>query len=81
MEAGRRRLSGDTESNAYTSEVKDLKEEHGQLEDLVAELSIREGVLLAITGFFLMFPKFSNSDVLQCTISVMQKGLMAILQK
>ena len=45
MEAGKKRLSGDTESNASTSEVKDLKEENGQLKDLVAELSIQVRVL------------------------------------
>jgi transposase len=45
MEAGKKRLSGDTERSASTSEVKDLKEENGQLKDLVAELSIQVRVL------------------------------------
>ena len=45
MEAGKKRLSGDTERNASSSEVKDLKEENGQLKDLVAELSIQVRVL------------------------------------
>ncbi len=40
MEAGKRRLSGDTERNANTDEVKDLREENRDLKDLVAELSI-----------------------------------------
>ena len=45
MEAGKKRLSVDTERNASSSEVKDLKEENGQLKDLVAELSIQVRVL------------------------------------
>ena len=45
LEAGKKRLSGDTERSASTSEVKDLKEENGQLKDLVAELSIQVRVL------------------------------------
>jgi len=45
MEAGKKRLSGDTERNASTSEVKDLQEENTELKDLVAELSIQVKVL------------------------------------
>lgn len=45
MEAGKKRLSGDTERNASSSEVKDLKEENTELKDLVAELSIQVKVL------------------------------------
>ena len=45
MEAGKKRLSGDTERNASTSEVKNLQEENGQLKDLVAKLSIQVMVL------------------------------------
>src|SRR5271167_1787553 len=41
MEAGKKRLNGDTERNASTSEVKDLQEENTELKDLVAELSIQ----------------------------------------
>jgi transposase len=45
MEAGKKRLSGDTERDANTSEVKDLKEENGDLKDLVAELSLQVRIL------------------------------------
>lgn len=40
MEAGKRRLSGDTKREANTSEVKDLKDENQSLKELVAELSL-----------------------------------------
>ena len=45
MEAGKRRLSGDTERNASAPEVRELKEENAELKDLVAELSIQVKVL------------------------------------
>ena len=45
LEAGKKRLSGDTERSASTSEVKDLKEENMQLKDLVADLSIQVRLL------------------------------------
>ena len=45
MEAGKKRLSGDTERNASTDDVKDLREENTELKDLVAELSIQVKVL------------------------------------
>lgn len=45
LEAGRKRLSGDTERNASAPEVKELKEENAELKDLVAELSIQVKVL------------------------------------
>ena len=45
LEAGKRRLSGDTERSATSTEVKDLKEENRDLKDLVAELSIEVKVL------------------------------------
>ena len=38
MEAGKKRLSGDTMREANTSEVKELKDENGSLKELVAEL-------------------------------------------
>jgi len=41
MEAGKRRLSGDTMREANTSEVKELKEESRSLKELVAELSLK----------------------------------------
>lgn len=40
MEAGKRRLSGDTKRQANTSEVQDLKAENQSLKELVAELSL-----------------------------------------
>lgn len=45
LEAGKKRLSGDTERAASSTEVKDLKEENGELKDLVAELSLQVKVL------------------------------------
>ena len=45
LEAGKRRLSGDTERSATSTEVKDLKEENADLKDLVADLSIQVKVL------------------------------------
>jgi len=40
MDAGKRRLSGDTMREANTSEVKELKDENRSLKELVAELSL-----------------------------------------
>ena len=41
MEAGKKRLNGDTLREANTSEVQDLKQENGSLKMLVAELSLK----------------------------------------
>ena len=41
MEAGKRRLNGDTMREANTSEVKGLKDENRSLKELVAELSFK----------------------------------------
>lgn len=40
MEAGKKRLNGDTMREANTSEVKEIKHENGSLKELVAELSL-----------------------------------------
>ena len=40
MEAGKKRLSGDTMREANTSEVKELKDENRSLKEMVAELSL-----------------------------------------
>ncbi len=40
MEAGKRRLSGDTMREANTSEVQELKQENSELKELVAELNL-----------------------------------------
>ena len=40
LEAGKRRLAGDTKRAATTSEVHDLKNENMELKQLVAELSL-----------------------------------------
>jgi len=45
MEAGKKCLNGDTERNATTDDVKELREENSELKDLVAELSIQVKVL------------------------------------
>jgi len=45
MEAGKRRLSGDTLREANTSEVQELKGENSSLKELVAELSLENRFL------------------------------------
>ena len=45
MEAGKKRLNGDTEREATTVEVKGLKDENEALKLLVAELSLKNRVL------------------------------------
>jgi transposase len=45
LESGKKRLQGDTEREATSSEVKTLREENSQLKYLVAELSLRNRVL------------------------------------
>jgi len=41
LEAGKKRLSGDTAREATSSEVTDLRSENDQLKQLVAELSLK----------------------------------------
>jgi len=45
LEAGKKRLQGDTEREATSNEVVDLKKENEQLKALVAELSLKNRVL------------------------------------
>ncbi len=45
LEAGKKRLSGDTVREANSSEVSDLKSENEQLKNLVAELSLDNRLL------------------------------------
>ena len=45
LEAGKRRLLGDTVREANSSEVSDLRKENDQLKQLVAELSLKNRVL------------------------------------
>ncbi len=45
LEAGKKRLSGDTERSATITEVKDLKDENRNLKDLVADLAIEVKLL------------------------------------
>ena len=45
LEAGKKRLSGDTVREANSSEVSDLKSENEQLKKLVAELSLDNRLL------------------------------------
>ena len=42
MEAGKRRLTGDTTRAATTDEVKDLRREAGALKEVVADLTLEE---------------------------------------
>jgi len=50
LEAGKKRLSGDTKREATSGEVVTLREENAQLKELVAELSLRNRVLKKISG-------------------------------
>lgn len=45
MEAGKKRLSGDTLREANTTEVKELTQENQSLKELVAELSLENRLL------------------------------------
>jgi len=45
MEAGKKRLLGDTVREANTDEVKHLREENRDLKEVVAELTLKERVL------------------------------------
>jgi len=45
LEAGKRRLLGDTQREATSTEVTDIKQENNQLKQLVAELSLKNRVL------------------------------------
>ena len=45
LEAGKKRLSGDTAREATSSEVGDLRSENDQLKQLVAELSLKNRLL------------------------------------
>ena len=45
LEAGKKRLQGDTKREANSVEVDELKKENSQLKELVAELALKEKVL------------------------------------
>ena len=45
LEAGKRRLAGDTEQQANTGEVKGLRHEMGDLKELVADLTLENRLL------------------------------------
>ena len=45
LEAGKKRLNGDTAREANSDEVNELKSENEQLKQLVAELSLKNRVL------------------------------------
>jgi transposase len=45
LEAGKRRLQGDTKREATSDEVTDLRSENSQLKHMVAELSLRNRLL------------------------------------
>ncbi len=51
LEAGKKRLQGDTVREATSSEVTDLRSENSQLKQLVAELSLKNRLLKkSLTG-------------------------------
>jgi len=45
LEAGKRRLQGDTKRQATSPEVADLRQENSRLKELVADLSLRNALL------------------------------------
>jgi len=45
MEAGKKRLAGDTKREATSDEVSDLRKENQQLKELVADLLIQQTIL------------------------------------
>jgi transposase len=45
LEAGKRRLNGDTAREATSNEVTDMRKENSQLKELVAELSLKNRIL------------------------------------
>ena len=45
LEAGKRRLLGDTQREATSTEVTDIKQENDRLKQLVAEISLKNRVL------------------------------------
>ena len=52
VEAGKRRLAGDTKREANSSEVSELKSENDQLKHTVAELTLRvRGLKKSIAGY------------------------------
>lgn len=50
LEAGKKRLKGDTKREANSGEVKNLKDENDELKRLVAELSLKNRILKKISG-------------------------------
>jgi transposase len=50
LEAGKRRLMGDTKRQADSTEVQHLRRENGQLKHLVADLSLENVVLKKMDG-------------------------------
>jgi len=50
LEAGKRRLMGNTRRQADSSEVQNLRSENNQLKHLVADLSLRNAVLKKMDG-------------------------------
>jgi len=51
LEAGKRRLAGDTVREATSNEVKDLRDENRQLKEVVAEITLHNRVLKkSLTG-------------------------------
>lgn len=59
LEAGKRRLEGDTLREATSSEVGQLRDENGQLKHLVADLSLKNRVLKkSLTGM-----EYGSDDV------------------
>jgi len=51
LEAGKAKLTGNTTRQAGTKEVKNLRQENGQLKELVAELMLRNKVMKkSLTG-------------------------------
>ena len=74
MEAGKKRLAGDTARAANTDEVKDLRREARDLKEVVAEQTLELRLLKKS-----MIPKPVWLEVLSCDNPIVDKGLDSIV--
>ena len=61
LEAGKRRLEGDTIREASSSEVTELRKENEQLKQLVAEVSLKNRVLKVLSQVIILPTHFTHN--------------------